>query len=250
MPRSEDKDARLFMTFPNSFPWHPKITRLSVAARWAFVEMNGYSRVRDLDGVIPAEDAEFEWGQAVLDELVGSHPSRPLVIRDGDSYVIREYAKHQQTKADREKISADKSRAGKAGAEARWGSSKPMAPAKQLSSGAMAADSQSLESRVQSPEGQTYVTESLSGNTPPDAGTDSTSRSILKGRGISPDRLITHIKARTGLDVTATSAMKVALNILDRAGQVKTTDQQYVLGSISRSPAETQKFIHENGLAR
>lgn len=144
MPR----DSRLYMTFPNSFPWHKKITRLSVEARWAFVEMNGYSRVRDLDGIIPVVDAEFEWTLAVLAELVGSHPARPLVYLDGDNYVIREYAEHQQTTADRAKTAEDKSRAGKAGAAARWGN-RDMAPAIHVPDNRLAENDQSTEYREQ-----------------------------------------------------------------------------------------------------
>ena len=106
MPR----DGRLFMTFPNDFPWHYKVQRLPVEAKWAFVEMNGYSRMNDLDGIIPVEDADFMWTREVMDLLVASHPSRPLVLRDGENYVLRDYGEHQQTKAERERL-AEVSRA-------------------------------------------------------------------------------------------------------------------------------------------
>lgn len=126
------KDERLFMTFPNDMHRHPKLTRISVAARWAFIEMNGEARLNDNDGVFSAEDAEFMWAPDLLAELVDSHPSKPLVKRVNDTYVIREYAKHQQTKADRESLAQKRSEAGKAGAAKRWrGDGKPMASAKQ-----------------------------------------------------------------------------------------------------------------------
>jgi hypothetical protein len=127
------KDERLFMTFPNDMHRHPKLTRISVAARWAFIEMNGEARLNDNDGVFSAEDAEFMWSPDLLAELVGSHPSKPLVQRVDDTYVIREFAKHQQTKADREALAQKRSEAGKAGAAKRWqGDSKAMASAKQM----------------------------------------------------------------------------------------------------------------------
>lgn len=97
-----EKDPRLYFKLPNDFHRHPKVRRLSDAAFRAFVEMIGEARIEDNDGIFPAEDAEFMWAREVLDELVSSHPSRPLVLRDGDSYVNRDYAKHQQTRADRE----------------------------------------------------------------------------------------------------------------------------------------------------
>lgn len=109
------KDARLYMTFPNDFHRHPKIARLSVAARWGFVELNGEARIADNDGVFDAVDAEFLLGLDVLNELVQSHPTRPLLVRDGDKYVIRDYGEHQQTRAEREALSAKRSKAGRAG---------------------------------------------------------------------------------------------------------------------------------------
>lgn len=115
MPR----DSRLYMTFPIDFHRHPKLARLSVGARWAFVEMNGEARIAENDGRFSAEDAEFHWGAGVLSELIASHPSRPLVTRDGDEYVIREYAQHQFTKADREALTEKRAKAGRASADAR-----------------------------------------------------------------------------------------------------------------------------------
>lgn len=105
MPR----DQRLYMTFPNDFHRHPKVSRLSDAEFRAFVEMNGEARIADNDGVFPAEEAAFLWPQAVIDALVASHPTRPLVLREGTQYVIRDYAEHQQTREERARL-AEKNR--------------------------------------------------------------------------------------------------------------------------------------------
>lgn len=115
MPR----DKRLYMTFPIDFWTHPKVTRLSDAAFRAFVESNGHSRMIESDGRIEAEDAEFMWTPDVLGELLKSHPTRPLMLRDGDEYVLRDYAEHQFTKADRDALTEKKSRAGRASAASR-----------------------------------------------------------------------------------------------------------------------------------
>ena len=111
------KDKRLYMTFPNDFWMHPKIAPLSVEAKWAFVEMNGYSRMQDLDGRIPAVMMHRMWATEVVAELCASHEERPLMFHDeaADVYVIRDYAQHQQTTADREELSEKRSIAGKAG---------------------------------------------------------------------------------------------------------------------------------------
>src|SRR5690606_16119727 len=116
MPR----DKRLYMTFPIDLHRHPKIQRLSVGARWTFVEMNGEARLSENDGRFSSEEAEFMWDVESLSELVSSHPTRPLVVRDGDDYVIRDYAEHQFTKADRDELAQKRSEAGKAGAAKRW----------------------------------------------------------------------------------------------------------------------------------
>ena len=100
MPR----DQRLYMTFPIDFHRHPKVARLSDAAFRAFVEANGESRIAESDGVIESDNAEFLWSKTALDELVSSHPSRPLMTRREDAYVIRDYADHQFTTADKERL--------------------------------------------------------------------------------------------------------------------------------------------------
>ena len=98
MPR----DKRLWMTFPIDFWSHPKIAPLSDAAFRAFVEMNGYSRMHKLDGEIPLAAAVRMWPSEVIDELVGSHETRPLLFSDGRFVVLRDYAEHQETVADEE----------------------------------------------------------------------------------------------------------------------------------------------------
>jgi hypothetical protein len=105
------------MTFPIDFWTHPKVSRLSDAAFRAFVESNGQSRMRETDGVLEPDDAEFLWKPDVLEELVRSHPSRPLMFKDDDgNYVLRDYAEHQFTKDDRDKLSQKRKEA----AEKRW----------------------------------------------------------------------------------------------------------------------------------
>ncbi len=103
------KDQRLYMTFPNDFHRHPKVSRLSDAEFRAFVEMNGEARIADNDGVFLAEEAAFLWPQPVIDALTKSHPTRPLVLCEGGNYVIRDYAQHQQTREERARL-AEKNR--------------------------------------------------------------------------------------------------------------------------------------------
>lgn len=108
------------MTFPIDFYEHPKVAPLSDAAFRAFVEMNGYSRRHDLDGHIPVNAARLKWKARALAELVASHPDRPLVVLVGDEYVIRDYADHQFTAGDLDKLRERRSQAGAKGAAKRW----------------------------------------------------------------------------------------------------------------------------------
>jgi len=113
MPR----DQRLYMTFPNDMHRHPKLVRLSLEARWAFIEMNGEARLADNDGLFTVEDALYYWSAEVLAELCRSHPTRPLVVHDdaAGTYLIRDYAEHQQTRAEREELSRKRADAGRLG---------------------------------------------------------------------------------------------------------------------------------------
>jgi hypothetical protein len=70
------------------------------------------------------------WPGDVLAELTGSHPTRPLVARDGSDYVIRDYAEHQFTKADRDELTRKRREAGVLGAAKR--ESNRQASAKQV----------------------------------------------------------------------------------------------------------------------
>lgn len=113
------KDQRLYMTFPIDFPEHPKVKPLTVAAKWAFVEMNAYSRREELDGKISARLALTMWSPVLLQELVESHPKRPLVLLRRDVYVIRDYAQHQFTTADLADLHKKRSEAGSLGGKAK-----------------------------------------------------------------------------------------------------------------------------------
>lgn len=140
------KDERLWMRFPIDMHRDMKVTRLPVEVRWTFFEMNGEARLERNDGVFSHEDAEFRWPVEHLTALVASHPTEPLVVKTPDAYVLRRYAKHQFTEADREALADKRAEAGKAGAAKRWAGKdmasdgKPMASAKQTMATPMAND--------------------------------------------------------------------------------------------------------------
>lgn len=249
MPR----DQRLFITIPIDFHRHPKVRRLPVEIRWTFLEMNFEAKIADNDGRFSAQDAEFMWPVDHLTALVASHPARPLLIRDAETgeYVIREYAEHQQTRAERERLAAVSRENGRKGGRPRQTKPNP----DETQSGSVGTQSdpagtrRKAESRVQSPEtSKTYQSQSSS-NRASDETDEETARrdelcrqTLTAGFRIDPDRLIGHIEQRTARTVDAAGAMRVATMLLDKGGDVK-NPQAYVLSSITRSWAEVQKYI-------
>lgn len=245
------KDERLYMTFPNDMHRHPKIVRLPVEARWAFVEMNGEARLADNDGRFAAEDAEFQWSADVLAALLNSHPTRPLVVRDGTDYVIREYAKHQQTRADREELSRKRAEAGRKGGQA-----KGQASAKQVLSNSEAdagkqKQSQS-QSQSQSHQTITYVSESQSLDNRAREETDelsSVQKSMAARAGLEVDRLRGKVLDQLGIRLKLVDALALGNHILSKRATPPDRPTAYVLSSITRNPAEIEKHIYDAGLA-
>lgn len=245
MPR----DTRLYMTFPNDFHRHPKLLRLPVDVRWAFVEMNGEARLADNDGVFSADDAEFMWSREVLDALVKSHPVRPLVVRrDTGEYVIRDYGEHQQTRAERESRAARSRENGSKGGRPRKNPGETQQKPTGLSNkpggnpaepGHNQSQSQSLETEIDQVSQSGHVPERASA----DGLTDSGFEAMVQGLGIDPKRLASHIAEKTGRTVTNAEAFAVATTILARGGDTVAKPQAYVLGSITKSPAEVQQQL-------
>lgn len=243
MPR----DARLYQTYPIDFHRHPKVTRLSVLARWTFVEMNGEARCAENDGRFPAEEAEFLWEKVALDELVASHPTRPLVIRVGDDYVIRDYAEHQFTKADREELSRKRAEAGAKGAAAK--ASKRQASAEQVLSKVQQPQAES-ESRSESEDFYSR-SKSQSLDTRARVSTDAIEVSAMTKRlaaqkGITSLRVVVDaIHRHTTVRVTADQAFQLSTHLLDKSKTWPDAPQRYVLRCIERNPAEVEKHLYE-----
>lgn len=170
-------DPRLYMTFPNDFWLHPKIAPLSDAAFRAFVEINGYSRMQDLDGRVPIAAARKHWKVRALNELVANHPERPSLTVDGDDYVIWNYEQHQETRASR----ARRSETGRANG-AKGGRPRKVNPTEtQLVSADKPDPNQS-----QSPESETTDTNHLR-PVPhePDASAEQTDQEVIRESAVS-----------------------------------------------------------------
>lgn len=210
MPR----DARLYITLPIDIHRHPKLRNLPAEVKWAFVEMNCEARIADNDGRFAQEDAEFLWPAEVLAALVASHPTRPVVTRaENGDYVIREYAEHQQTKADRERLAEISRENGRKGG------------------------------RPPKPKPNPAVTQPGSEASP-------AVKALASQAGItSLQSVIDSAKKHAHRDINPDGAYQLSTHVLAKAKTYPRNPQMYVTRSISLSPLEVQQFIDENALA-
>lgn len=253
------KDTRLYMTFPNDFAEHPKIMLLSDAAFRAFVEMNGYSRMQDLDGRIPVRVARAKWKQRALKELESNHPERPTLMIIGEDYVIRDYEKHQQTRAEREARQERNAANGRLGGRPRKNPPKtqsvtdspPQPPPQSLpksdseSGGEPKPNKKQSQSQSQSFY-QDFQTSSPESNRA--RGTDEADLEALCVRqaaalGVDFSKARLAVGKATGRIPSPSVVMRIIATILERATPPVKSPTGLVLTCIQTGWAEWQKFI-------
>lgn len=217
------KDSRLYMTFPIDFPEHPKVKPLSAAAKWAFVEMNAYSRRLECDGVIPVRVAKTMWTPRLLAELVASHPERPLVQLVDDAYVLREYDQHQFTTTDLAELHEKRSRAGAMGGKAKASAT---ALAKQ--------DPQQNLARSESESGTYLPTVKQSSQEPNTPEIDLT-------------KIIAAVQKNCGRDCSKSDAFLIVGTVMSRTKDKVKSATAFVVRAIENDPFEFQKLLDESG---
>lgn len=94
------KDDRLYAKFTLDFPDNHKIMPLSDAAFRCLVEATLWSRKQLTDGLLARRYAVARWSLEVLEELTSNDPINPSLIEVDDGYQIRDFAEHQETRAD------------------------------------------------------------------------------------------------------------------------------------------------------
>lgn len=240
------KDERLWMRFPIDMHRDPKVTRLAPEVRWTFVEMNGEARLERNDGIFTKDDAEFRWPVEHLTALVGSHPSEPLVVATDDAYVLRRYAKHQFTEEDRERLADERSKAGKAGAQKRWGSrpvandGKPIASAKQPVTGAMANDGKAWQAIAES-ESESEIDKDFTNTGSVSQESNRARNAGLTDRGIAS--IISTVSLHCDIDATEAEAVDLAAHIASKAKTAVKTPAAYVRNAIETSPSEISAWF-------
>lgn len=94
------KDSRLYGKFTLDFPDSHKIMPLSDAAFRCLVEATLWSRKHLTDGLLPSRYAVARWSLSVLEELTSNDASNPSLEVVEGGYQIRDFAQHQDTRAD------------------------------------------------------------------------------------------------------------------------------------------------------
>ena len=112
------KDERLYGRFTLDFPDSPKIAPLSDAAFRALVEMTLYSRRMLTDGFISERLALARWGLDVCSDLLENDPTKPSLIRVENGFQIHDFAEHQSTKAEIDRLTEVRRAAGQRGGKA------------------------------------------------------------------------------------------------------------------------------------
>lgn len=94
------KDQRLYAKLTLDFADNEKILPLSHAAFRCLIEATLWSRKRMSDGVLARRFAVAKWGLDVLQELSTNDPEKPSLIETETGWAIRDFAEHQDTKAE------------------------------------------------------------------------------------------------------------------------------------------------------
>lgn len=96
----------------------------------------------------------------------------------------------------------------------------------------------------------TYVPESksLDNRARSDEKLSTTEERMAAQFGVQPERVQRKVADQLGINLPLRSALSVAVHILSKPAQAPRTPMPYVLGAITRSPAEVAQYIHELGL--
>ena len=113
------KDDRLYGKFTLDFADNPKILPLSDSAFRCMVEATLYSRRMMTDGFLATRLAVAKWGLEALQELATNDPLKPSLFEVDGGWMIRDFADHQDTRAEIEARRARNAANGSLGGKAR-----------------------------------------------------------------------------------------------------------------------------------
>jgi hypothetical protein len=211
-----------------------------------WVRAGSWSMHQLSDGFIPRE---------IVSALGGDWDDTAALINAGlwqeapGGYQFHDWAEYQPT---REQVLAERAAAAERKRRSREKSQGESRRDSQRTDGGTHGGSHSPPSRPVPTPTTTYVPESQSLDNRAREATDELS-AVQEGMaaqfGLDVRRVRAKIVDQLGIHLTLVSALAVGTWLLNKRADPPRTPTPYVLGSISRSPAEIEKHIHDSGLA-
>lgn len=225
---------------------HPKAFTAGNSALGLWVRAGSWAMQHLTDGHIPA---------GVVSALGGVWDDAAALVNAGlwdqaeGGYQFHDWAEYQPTReqilAERAKTRerVEKHRANKSRSDGGNGVTNP--------SGTSAPSQSQSQSHTQD---YSKTSESRSRNNRASGVTDEPSAAEFKSvvadqYGIDVRRVRAHIIDKLGMTLTPTNTVAVAVWILNKKPDPPHSPTKYVLGAITRSPAEVEQHIYESGLA-
>lgn len=220
---------------------HPKAFAAGNTALGLWVRAGSWAMQHLTDGFIPSNVVAALGGQ--WDDTAALVNARLWHQADG-GFQFHDWEEYQPT---REQIEAERAktreRVEKHRANKRSNSDR---------NGVTTGDVHVPQSQSQSrPQTSTYVSESQSLDTRAREATDELSavqRRVANQHDLSPERIRDKVHAQLGITLTLTSALAVGMHICGKPKDWPRTPTPYVIGSITRNPAEVEQHIYEAGL--
>lgn len=112
----KEKDKRPYFVLTNEYPRHRKIRGLSDKAFRLHITLMALCNGDLSDGIIEKHDFH-QYGPKAAKELLSAGPGRnPLAYENGDgTFILHDYARHQNTKIEVKQLVSERSEAGRRG---------------------------------------------------------------------------------------------------------------------------------------
>lgn len=236
---------------------HPKVVELSAEAVALWVRAGSYAAQHLTDGVVTYgiirmlaadRDAATELTNAGLWDQ-----------RDGRTWTFHDWDDYQPDAGASKERREKKQNASALGNHERWhvargirvdGCSHCIAGA--IPGGKGAGTPEGIPPSPSPSPDYNHLSESQSRDTRASDATDeqpAAYRSALASQyGINVERVQAHLIDRLGMTLEPPDVVNVSMWVLNKVRTPPRAPTSYVLGAITRSPAEVQQYIHENGL--
>lgn len=236
-------DKRIWIKLAVEMPTTPKIAILTDVAFRSYVEMLCYSRDHLTDGFIHARIAQRQWPADAVEELCTNDGDRSSLIRVEGGYLIRDYDKHQETRAKVEARAEASAKGGRSKPNASGTSSGTSSPTssvtstatKGLTSGTTTARTSTESESESEQEKDSYNTGSVS------PVSDRARNAGLTDQGIAS--IINTVNLHCDINADEAEAVELAEHITSKAKTAPRNPAAYVRNAIENGPSEIDAWF-------